>query len=161
MITTPPDVTDDHSGPTLIVTRGLPGSGKTTWALKQLAERPHGTAARVNRDDLRRMTHGKPRYDKESERVITAIQRDAIRTLLRLGHAVVNDDTNLDDGRMIALMVLADETGAHFKIEDFTHVSLETCIRRDWHRKGTDAYVGEDVIRDMHRRHLAPVGDDQ
>ncbi|HEX2774665.1 MAG TPA: AAA family ATPase, partial [Micromonosporaceae bacterium] len=37
----------------LIVTRGLPGSGKTTYA-RTLQPR----VVRVNRDDLRRMLHG-------------------------------------------------------------------------------------------------------
>jgi hypothetical protein len=36
----------------LIITRGLPGSGKTTWARQQVR------FVRVNRDDLREMLHG-------------------------------------------------------------------------------------------------------
>jgi len=43
--------------PELIACRGLPGSGKTTWARQQLAAAPLGTLMRVNRDGLRRMMH--------------------------------------------------------------------------------------------------------
>lgn len=154
MINPPPAARDDHSGPCLIATRGLPGAGKTTWALEQLASRPHGTIARCNRDDLRRMIHGEPRYDAESEAIVTLIQHRAIRALLDKGQSVIVDDTNLHPVHFLALAVLADQAEVPFTVQDFTTVPLETCIRRDWHRKDTPAHVGENVIRDMHDRYL-------
>lgn len=38
----------------LIVCMGLPGSGKTTYALKEINKNPYGIV-RVNKDDLRTM----------------------------------------------------------------------------------------------------------
>lgn len=42
----------------LILTRGLPASGKTTWAREWVDEAPLGERVRINRDDLRMMTGG-------------------------------------------------------------------------------------------------------
>lgn len=155
MITPPQDATEPHSRPSLIITRGLPASGKTTWALHQLAERPHGTLVRVNRDELRRMLHGKPRYTRESEGEVTVVQHQAIGTMLALGKSVIVDDTNLDPVHVDALRQLASFWSVTFAEKDFTYVPLDTCIRRDKNRGAPD-HVGEAVIRDMHARHLAP-----
>ena len=73
----------------LIITRGLPGSGKTTWAKAQ-----PGTV-RVNRDELRRMMHGGHTGEGWAERQITVAQRAQIEALLRAGVSVICDDTNL------------------------------------------------------------------
>ena len=43
--------------PTLHITRGLPASGKSTWAREWVAEDP-ASRAEVNRDQLRLMMHG-------------------------------------------------------------------------------------------------------
>jgi predicted kinase len=154
-----PNVTNDHSRLTLTVTRGLPGSGKTTWAYQQLAQRPHGTVARCNRDDLRRMLHGTPRYDAMSEMTATAVQHAIIQTLLQRRESVIVDDTNLHLPYVDQLWELAHKHDADFSVVSFTHVPVEVCIQRDLGRKGTPAYVGEQDIRDMHTRHLTPTQD--
>lgn len=153
MITPPPTVRDDHRPRKLIAFRGLPASGKTSAALQLLAAGPQGTITRCNRDLLRRMVHGTPRYDRESEAVITIIQHDTITTLLRTGHTVLVDDTNLDDDHLANLRLIAGICGADFQIHDLRHVPVETCIQRD-HARPPDQRVGEHVIRDMHTRYL-------
>ena len=74
---------------TLTITRGLPGSGKTTWA------RQRGGAVRVNRDDLRRMLHGGAIGSGWAEVQVNVAQRALIEALLRAGLDVISDDTNL------------------------------------------------------------------
>lgn len=130
---------------TLTVTRGLPGSGKTTWARTQ-------PGWRVNRDDLRAMfrpdwKHG----DEHDETACTAVQYAAIRELLRDRYVIV-DDTNLHDEHLLALESIARVAGADFVIVDFTDVPLETCIARDAARPNP---VGEAAIRRMWDRYLA------
>jgi len=39
---------------TVTILKGLPGSGKTTWAKEQIAKSP-GNYKRINKDDLREM----------------------------------------------------------------------------------------------------------
>lgn len=137
----------------LIVTRGVPGSGKTTRAVGWVAENPTGRA-RVNRDSLRAMLHGARLGTYEQEQMVSTIQRASIRALLHQGIDVVADDTNLSRGAMQRWIELAAEEGTGFLIWDFTAVPVDECIRRDAQREGP-ARVGERVIRDMHARHLA------
>ena len=132
---------------TLTITRGLPGSGKTTWA----RERP---AARVNRDDLRLMLHGAAGYQGWAERQVTVAEHAQIEALLRAGVDVVCDDTNLRHRTVRDLHDLAVRAGATFAVHDLTEVPLEVCLARDAARTDRPP-VGAAVIRDMHRRYLA------
>ncbi|GAA3276468.1 AAA family ATPase [Dactylosporangium vinaceum] len=137
---------------TLTITRGLPASGKTTWAKEQ----PHLT--RVNRDDLRRMMHGGRVADEQqrgrAEREVTVAHHAAVEALLRAGASVVCDDTNLRSRVVREFAEIAARCGAHFTVRDFTDVPVEECIRRDAQRTG-DGHVGEEAIRSMHQRYLA------
>jgi predicted kinase len=139
--------------PTLIITRGLPASGKSTRARAWVdARRAH--RARVNRDDLRTMLdYGVFEKGVTEPRILAA--RDAlILGLLAKGLDVICDDTNLPQRSARDLARLARRAGAGFEVEDFTDVPLETCIERDAAR-GDKKPVGEAVIRDMHARYLA------
>lgn len=133
---------------TLYITRGLPGSGKTTRARAWVAEAPAGRA-RINRDDFRAMVHG---GFADQERMVSAARDAAITALLRRGVDVVADDTCLPQRHARDLRRLATLAGASFEVWDLTDVPLEVCIERDAARAAT---VGEKVIRDMHTRYLA------
>ena len=132
----------------LIITRGLPGSGKTTWAKAQPA------TVRVNRDELRRMMHGGHTGEGWAERQITVAQRAQIDALLRSGVNVICDDTNLRGKTVKELAELALSAGAEVTLEDFTWVPMETCIERDATRPESEQ-VGPEVIQRMHARYLA------
>jgi predicted kinase len=136
---------------TLHITRGLPASGKTTFA-REWVDADRAQRARVNRDDLRGMIdEGVFIAGRTEQRVIVA--RDAmIGSLLRHGYDVICDDTNLRQGVARNLAQIAARAGADFQVEDFTSVPLELCIKRDAARARP---VGEAVIRDMHARYLA------
>ncbi|HEX5201681.1 AAA family ATPase [Paractinoplanes rhizophilus] len=133
----------------LLITRGLPASGKTTFARK-LQPR----VVRVNRDDLRRMLHGERLYTQWSESQVTHAQRAAVEALLRAHADVIVDDTNLRTKTVREWAELAARLGASFEVHDFTDVPLEECIRRDVSRPADDR-VGEEAIRRMHARYLA------
>ena len=74
----------------LLITRGLPASGKTTFARKLQPQ-----VVRVNRDDLRRMLHGQRLFTQWAEGQVTHAQRAAVEALLRAHADVIVDDTNL------------------------------------------------------------------
>ena len=136
---------------TLHITRGLPASGKTTWARAWAAEdREH--RARVNRDELRRMLDDGVHLKGVTEQRVLAVRDEALTRLLRSGYDVVCDDTNLPQWNVRALAKLARGAGAEFEVHDFTHVPLETCLERDAARAEP---VGEERIRDLHMRFLA------
>jgi predicted kinase len=134
--------------PTLTITRGLPASGKTTWAKSQPG------AVRVNRDDLRRMLHGGMLGVGWAETQVTVAQRAQVEALLRAGVNVICDDTNLRAKVCRELADLGLRCGANVVFRDFTDVPVEECIRRDAGRPESDQ-VGEDVIRGMFQRYLS------
>lgn len=136
---------------TLHITRGLPASGKSTWALAWAAE-DRTRRVRVNRDELRRMLDGGEHLKGVTEQRVLAVRDEAVTRLLRDGHDVVCDDTNLPQRIVRDLARLARRAGAEFEVHDFTHVPLETCVERDAARA---APVGEERIRELHLRFLA------
>lgn len=135
---------------TLIITRGLPGSGKTYRASTWVADEPDHRA-RINRDDLRDMVHDGAYIKGVTEHRIIVVRDAAVSSLLRKGVDVVVDDTNLSQRVARDLAKLAKRAGAELEVWDFTGTPLETCIERDAARERS---VGEQVIRDMHTRYL-------
>jgi predicted kinase len=133
----------------LLITRGLPASGKTTFARKLQPQ-----VVRVNRDDLRLMLHGRRLFTQWAEGQVTRLQRASVEALLRANADVIVDDTNLRAKTVREWAELAAHVHATFEVHDFTDVPLEECIRRDAERTGDDQ-VGADAIRRMHARYLA------
>lgn len=140
--------------PTLTITRGLPASGKTTWAQGQVLA-TSGRTARVSRDDLR--THvlgvtGKAVLSYEDEQVVTRMQQALVRAALEAGRDVIVDDTNLRLKFARAWVDLAVSVGAEFAVNDeFLSVPVDVCVERDATRTPG---VGADVIRGMHLKFL-------
>lgn len=132
---------------TLVITRGLPGSGKTTYAKTWVSENAHHRS-RLNRDDFREMLHGGPQgYDRPLEQAVTWAQQGAARALLAAGRDVICDDMNLQNRQVKEWMKLAAEVGAGFEVVDLTNVPLNTCIERDLERHlAGGRYVGADYI---------------
>lgn len=139
----------------LTITRGVPGSGKTTLARAYIAEKPDQRAG-ANRDLLRIMLQGGRLGTREQEEQVTLIQRASVRLLLQAGMDVVVDDTNLPSKTAREWATLAAEEGAEFVVWDLSHVPLDECIRRDGPRTG-GAHVGETVIRTMYDKYIRPL----
>ncbi|GIF75717.1 phosphatase domain-containing protein [Asanoa siamensis] len=135
--------------PRLIVTRGLPASGKTTYARGL-----QPWVVRVNRDELRRMLHGEPLLTDRAEREVSIASFTLVGNLLEAGVDVCVDDTNLIPRVMRDWAFMASRHGAVLEVRDFTDVPVDECVRRDATRPKEDR-VGEAAIRSMHRRYLA------
>jgi predicted kinase len=138
--------------PTLIITRGLPGSGKSTAAVAWVRA-DQAWRVRINRDDLRSMGHGGRLGLPAQEAIVSAIQHAGVQACLSHGTSVIVDDTNLSNSAIARLLHLANEVDANFEVWDFRDVDVEECVRRDTQRDGMDR-VGEDVIRAMHEKHI-------
>lgn len=135
---------------TLIITIGLPGSGKTTRAKAWVDESPE-TRARVNRDDIREMLHGGWLGSDVQEDQVTAVAHGGIHAMLRRGVNVICDDTNLHDAHVRALIAVADRSGAEIVFWDMLDVAVDVCVQRDALRGARGGrFVGEKVIRSMH-----------
>lgn len=131
----------------LTMLRGLPASGKSTYARTQ-------DAFRVNKDDIRQALHGGV-WSKENERDVIKERDRLIRFNLKTSDVIV-DDTNFASKHEVNLRKIAQECGADFEIKLFTDVPLAECIKRDAARQGK-AHVGESVIRGMYDQFLRPV----
>lgn len=142
---------------TLILTRGLPASGKTTRARAWVAASPL-TRTRINRDDLRDAMFGGWTGLPEHETAVTVAQHAAVYDLLRAGWSVAVDDTNLDNGVVHRLHGLAMDAHATVEVWDLRDVPVEVCVQRDRERAARgERHVGEHVIRDKAARYLTSV----
>lgn len=137
----------------LVITRGLPGSGKSTWARQWTSEEPHARAE-VNRDMLRVMMHG---GYANAEVMVTTASHATIRELLKRGVHVVCSDTNLPQRSARDLAKIARATGAEVQVVDLTNVPLEVCLERNARRTDKEP-VPEARIREMHARYIAGKG---
>lgn len=133
------------------MTKGLPGSGKSTWALDQIAAHKGG-AKRISTDDLRAMMDAGT-FSKKNERFMLQTRDALVRLALDQQRNVIVDATHLNPVHEARLQAIATEAGASFSVQDFTDVSVETCIERDLKRSRS---VGERVIREMWAKWLAP-----
>lgn len=134
----------------VIILKGLPASGKSTWARKIIDENP-GHYKRISKDDLRLMLDN-GRWSKGNEKFILSVRDSLILQALKEGHHVLVDDTNLHPKHEQAIRELVKGL-ATVEIKDFTDVPVEECIERD--RRRTN-YVGEQVIRKMYKSFLQP-----
>jgi len=130
----------------LIITRGIPASGKTTWARAWVAEDP-GNRLRVNRDDLRQMLYNKPFGVDED--TVSSLESSAVNAALRRGKSVVVDATHLHPRSLQRWEFVATKYKAALLVQDFD-CSIDEAIQRDQMRSRT---VGAEVIRNMaHKR---------
>ena len=140
----------------IILTRGLPASGKTTWAMKFVGDYPE--FVNLNRDDVRLMLQGEGGYGKFRkwrETLVTDIVEQAAKSALDAGKSLVISDTNLNPNVVEKWRVLAAERGAEFFLnDDFLEVPVGVCIERDNARKALgERHVGQSVITSMFNKY--------
>lgn len=125
----------------VIILKGLPASGKTTWAKNFCKD--DEDFVRVNRDDLRHMcgTYWVPKR----EGLITDMERFAVESALKRGYNVIVDATNLNPKYSGWIGKIAEEYDAVTE-EMFFNTPVEECIRRDEARENP---VGKAVIMRM------------
>jgi predicted kinase len=90
--------------PVLVILSGLPGSGKTTFAVKLGEALP---AIVIESDFVRKTLFPKPTYSGQEDRLIHAVARALMRHYLRTGHSVIADATNIAEWQRQILRRLA------------------------------------------------------
>ena len=140
--------------PALVVfLRGIPGSGKSTFAKAHLEAYDAGTVIRINNDDLSTMLFGVPWGSNPVAAELLACTRIKLleaclsQPLIRL---IFVDNTNLQTSNLNVLAQTAMNLGAKVIVDDrFLSIDVDECIRRDALRANP---VGEGVIRKMSRQ---------
>ena len=143
----------DGEAPHVVFLRGIPASGKSTFAKKHLETHPKGKTVRINNDELSSMLFGVAWGRELNSAVllenlrIDLLTRSLENASIRL---IFIDNTNLKTRTVNQLAKCALKMGAKVTVDDrFLQVSVEECLRRDALR---DTPVGERVIRDMAQR---------
>ena len=137
----------------LILTRGIQGSGKSTWARQWVEEDPENRV-RINNDDIRNML-GKY-WVTSRENLVSSIKKNMAEEAINRGYDIVVDNMNLNPKEILfwkdmVKMANMDPDGYQYEIEfkDF-FIPLEECIRRDAARPNP---IGEKVIRETWKRY--------
>lgn len=127
--------------PLLVITRGIPGSGKSFWAEEtaDAIEKQYGvTVASVCMDDLRQILFrnqgvGDRPFSRREESVVKEARAAAINTALAKGFSVISHDTNCSPGFINNSVGMYRDT-AEVIVVDFSTVPFETCAWRNAHR---------------------------
>lgn len=140
---------------TVTILRGLPASGKSTYA-KDLVKANPGMYKRINRDDMREMLDGY-HFSKSNEKFVKKLRDWLILEALRDGKHVIVDDTNLSQKNINRITDLANNyrkrTGEQVKIEiKEMPIEVEEAIARDAKRERP---VGRRKIEKLHRQFYA------
>lgn len=130
----------------LIMLKGLPASGKSTYAF-ELVKNGY---KRVNKDDLRAMIDG-GKWSRDNEQIIKNSERMLVIHYLTKGLNVVVDDTNFSYEAY--WKDIANNTGSEFEIK-FFDTPVTECVERD--SKRGDKSVGAKVIFGMYDKYLKP-----
>lgn len=132
----------------LLMLQGLPGSGKSHWALEQKQLDPANVLI-VSKDDIRlELSATGWQWSHENEKHVLALRDSRIIDAFGTGFTtVISSDTNFGRKHKVRLNELAVKAGAQFEVKRFD-TSVAVCIERDATRQGS-ARVGEEVIRKM------------
>jgi len=134
----------------VVINRGIPRSGKSTFAKKWVLEAPN--RARVNRDDIRMQLYGQEFGGIINEGVVTKVQHSMIRTLLNAGISVIVDDCNITEKYVTTFTNIAKEFGAAVSL-NVVDTPLKVALARNLAcQENGERYVPEHVIIDMYNR---------
>ena len=147
----------------VILTKGLPSSGKTTWTKEQLDKYP-SRYKNISKDNLRLMLDNS-KWSKANEKYVLQLRDHLLLTSLDLGYSVIVSDTNFHPSHEERIRELVSDynKGLYGDAQLLIHpvqvevkffdVSPEECIKRDLKRPNS---VGAKVIWTMYNKYLKP-----
>ncbi|QOI67519.1 polynucleotide kinase [Streptomyces phage Beuffert] len=134
----------------LVINRGIPGSGKSTYAEAWVSSA--NGRVRSNRDDIRLSGYGVEFGPPIDEKVVTEIQHAGIRAALSAGVSVIVDDCNIEQKYINVLARIGYDYGAEVSI-NLVDVPVAVALERNRIRKDHGGrFVPENVIVSMHSR---------
>lgn len=143
---------------TLTILRGLPASGKTTWAKAHADE--HTVIASA--DGVRHMLAGglsdwhermnalDDKTRSRMEQLAVDAAHDIARTALRMGLDVIADMQNMGDRSLNEWRKVTQDAGADVRVETMPDLPLDVLLERNRHRG--DAMVDEAYLRRVYAR---------
>lgn len=132
----------------LIITKGLPASGKSSWADEHIKENPN--FVKIEKDQIRKngdlFKDGQYVHKRGDEAIVIKERDRLIRQALSEGKSVISSDTNLTQKHITQLTNIAKQNRVAVEVRSFLDVPLKELIERDAKREDS---VGEQVIRRM------------
>ena len=151
--------------PKIILCRGIPGSGKSTWSKQWVLEDPEHRV-RFNNDDIRNMLC--KYWVPSREELVLDLKKQFIRSSMLAGYDIVIDNMNLnpkevefyktyieEHNRIMkkldeeTILSFKDDTKYELEFKDF-FIPLQECIKRDSKRPNP---IGEEVIRKTYEKY--------
>ena len=134
---------------TLILTVGIPASGKSTWALDYA--KTNINVVIINRDSLRHMSGTYWVPDREA--LIAKYEEVLTAEAIAYGYSIIIDATNLNETTRAKYKQLAADNDMKFDLQLFP-ITLEKALVRDIRRGHLgEKTVGQDVIRMFHSKY--------
>ena len=144
----------------IIIARGIPGSGKSTWARAWVGESPE-TRIRINNDDIRNMLGDY--WVPSREDLVSFIKHKSAVAAMGHGYDIVVDNMNLNPKEINFWETIVNShnkdtervdlgfTKYKYEIEfkDF-FIPVEECIKRDAMRPNP---IGEKTIREIWKKY--------
>jgi len=134
---------------TIIMTRGIPASGKSTWAKEEMHAHPN-RYKRVNKDILRAMLDGEG-WSQATERFMLDIRDYAVQKSILRGFDVIVDDTNFSNKHWGSMCRIAKRVGNVMVVEKYFDVDLQEALRRNEVRAEK---VPPHVVIQMYEKHV-------
>ena len=129
--------------PILYAPRGIPGSGKSFWAEKWVAEDPENRV-RINRDEIRFAMFGK--YWGVDEDAVSVTETALLLAAIAARKDIVVDRTNIKVEAVEELRTFCKAYDYNFQLKEFSS-TVEEAIERIG---GRERKVGDEVIRLLH-----------
>lgn len=127
----------------IILTIGVPASGKSTWA-KDFVKYKSDKHVRICRDDYRMMLMQSQQLDPKGEGLVTELVNNAIAAAVNAKYNVILDATNLNQKYLEPQIEFCQKYGdVKFRVFD---ISLDKAKERD---KNREVSVGDTVLRKM------------
>jgi predicted kinase len=131
----------------IILTVGIPASGKSFWSKDEVCKDPEGTT-RINRDDLRNMMSNYHFCDA-NEKLVTEASDAILRAALKKGRNIILDETNLTSRNFDKICKVVQELNISAMVmEKPFYIELDEALLRNSKREGT-AKIPEEVIHKM------------
>jgi len=136
------------------VLKGLPASGKSTWAEKNQVEKE---AVIINDDAIRDRIYSTVGHRDWSPEIQDWVHKERTCQIINCaknGFNIIVDNTHLNPKTLQKLLELLDDLGYEVEFVDFTYVSYWECVKRDKNRP-EHKRVGQKVISDVYNKYMA------
>lgn len=144
-----PQKADEPTTKTVVITRGLPGSGKSTWAKKYVQDNSENTI-RINNDEMSAMLFGEnAQHNPMSGKILQQTREAFLINMLKDPSGpstIIFDNTNLAGSTVNRIVKIAYRYNANVVLKDFLDVPVSLCKERN---KNRERFVPEHVIDKM------------